>query len=208
MAAEKIVAGVDEAGRGPIAGPVLAAAAILSLPQITVLMAEGLDDSKKLSERERERLFSRMSELGVVWRAQAATHVRIDRTDILRATLWAMARAVRSLPVEPEVVIVDGTVCIPDVNIAREKQIAMPKADAKVPAVMAASVVAKTLRDRVMKNLGKLYPDYNFAGHKGYPTRAHRLALDVLGPSPVHRMSFGGYNKGGKARAEAKLWPS
>jgi ribonuclease HII len=192
----RIIAGVDEAGRGPIAGPVLSAAAILTPPQFRVLLAEGLGDSKKLSERTRERIFSRMNELGVVWRAQAASHERIDRTNILRATLWAMALAVASLPVEPEVIVVDGTICIP--HISRDRQIAMPKADAKVPAVMAASIVAKVLRDRVMRSLARLYPDYGFSSHKGYPTKAHRLILDVLGPSPVHRLSFGGYNKGTK----------
>jgi ribonuclease HII len=171
----------------------MTAAAILTPPQFRVLLSEGLDDSKKLSERARERLFSRMAELGVIWRAQAASHVRIDRMNILRATLWAMALAVNALPVGPEIIVVDGTCYIPDVP--RGRQIAIPKADAKVPAVMAASVVAKVLRDRVMKSLGKLYPEYGFAGHKGYPTKAHRLATDMLGPSPVHRLSFGGYNK-------------
>ncbi|MDR3322376.1 MAG: ribonuclease HII, partial [Synergistaceae bacterium] len=116
-----------------------------------------------------------------------------DRTNILCATLWAMARAVRALPVAPELIVVDGTIYIPEIE--RQRQIAMPKADAKVPAVMAASVVAKVLRDRVMRSLGELYPDYGFAGHKGYPTKAHRLVCDAIGPSPVHRLSFGGYVK-------------
>jgi ribonuclease HII len=187
------VAGVDEAGRGPIAGPVVAAAAILTPPQFRVLLAEGLDDSKKLSETVRERLFCRMAELGVVWRAQAASHVRIDSTNILRATLWAMCRAVMSLPQRPGIIVVDGNSLIPD--ISAELQIPMPKADSKVPAVMAASVVAKVLRDRVMRRLDRLYPEWGFAGHKGYPTKAHRLAADLFGPSPVHRLSFGGYKK-------------
>ena len=187
------VAGVDEAGRGPIAGPVVAAAAILTPPQFRVLLREGLDDSKKLSERARERLFLRMAELGVVWRAQAASHARIDSTHILRAALWAMSRAVMALPQNPGLVVVDGTCLVPGVPPAM--QIAMPKADAKVPAVMAASVVAKVLRDRVMKSLDRLYPEWGFAKHKGYPTKAHRLTTDLLGPSPVHRLSFGGYKK-------------
>jgi ribonuclease HII len=187
------VAGVDEAGRGPIAGPVVAAAAILTPPQFRVLLLEGLDDSKKLSGRARERLFTRMAEIGVVWRAQAASHTRIDSTNILRATLWAMSRAVMSLPRNFGLVVVDGTCPIPDIPAAM--QIAMPKADAKVPAVMAASVVAKVLRDRVMKSLDRLYPEWGFAKHKGYPTKAHRLAADLFGPSPVHRLSFGGYKK-------------
>jgi ribonuclease HII len=171
----------------------MASAAILSPEQVKVLRAEGLDDSKKMSERTRGRIFSRMAELGVVWKAQAASHKRIDRTNILRATLWAMALAVRSLPIDPDVIVVDGTIYITD--IPKGKQIVMPKADAKVPAVMAASVVAKVLRDRVMKNMGGIYPEYGFAEHKGYPTKGHRLTLDALGPSPIHRLSFGGYNK-------------
>ena len=146
-----------------------------------------------MSERTRGKIFSRMAELGVVWKAQAASHKRIDGTNILRATLWAMALAVKSLPIEPDVIVVDGTIYITD--IPKEKQLVIPKADAKVPAVMAASVVAKVLRDRVMKNMGRIYPEYGFAEHKGYPTKGHRLTLDALGPSPIHRLSFGGYNK-------------
>ncbi|MDR3254640.1 MAG: ribonuclease HII [Synergistaceae bacterium] len=200
--AARIIAGVDEAGRGPIAGPVVTAAVILTPPQFRLLLSEGLNDSKKLNERARERIFARMEELGVIWRARAASHKRIDKTNILRATLWAMARAVLSLPVAPEIIVVDGTIYIPELE--RERQIAIPKADAKVPAVMAASVVAKVLRDRAMRSLGKLYPDYGFAGHKGYPTKAHRLACDALGPSPVHRLSFEGYNK--TARGGVQGW--
>jgi ribonuclease HII len=187
------VAGVDEAGRGPIAGPVVAAAALLHPPQFRVLLSEGLNDSKKLSHQTRERLFSRMNELGVVWAAQAASNVRIDKTNILKATLWAMELAVARLGVMPDIIVVDGNSYIP--GVARERQRAIPRADALVPAVMAASVVAKVLRDRVMTALHRLFPDYGFDGHKGYPTAAHRLVLDILGPSSVHRLSFGGYNK-------------
>ena len=185
-----IVAGVDEAGRGPIAGPVMAAAVILTAPQFRVLLSEGLDDSKKVSENGRERLFGRIEELGVRWSAQAASHRRIDKTNILRATLWAMSRAVASLGAKPDVLVVDGNIMIPDVVCGR--QIAMPRADGKVPAVMAASIVAKVLRDRVMRSLHRIYPGYGFASHKGYPTREHRAALDMLGPSPVHRLTYRG----------------
>jgi ribonuclease HII len=187
-----IVAGVDEAGRGPIAGPVMTAAVILTPAQFHVLLSEGLADSKKLSERARERLFARMSELGVVWAAQAASHRRIDGTNILASTLWAMRRALLSLTAVPDLVVVDGVIAIPDVSL---RQITLPKADSKVPAVMAASVAAKVLRDRAMRSLHRLYPDYGFDRHKGYPTAAHRAVLDMLGPSPVHRLSFGGYSK-------------
>lgn len=187
-----IVAGVDEAGRGPIAGPVVAAAAILTPPQFRVLRAEGLADSKKLSERDRERLFGRFGELGVQWAAQAASHRRIDRTNILAATLWAMRRALLALATVPDLVVVDGTIRVPDIAL---RQVTLPRADGRVPAAMAASIVAKVLRDRAMKGLHRLYPDYGLAKHKGYPTKSHRAALDMLGPTPVHRLSFKGYNK-------------
>lgn len=191
-----IVAGVDEAGRGPIAGPVVAAAVVLDRPQMSVLRFEGLDDSKKVSPKKRERIFERMGELGVVWAAQAADHRMIDATDILRATLWAMRRALAKLEARgmvPDLAVVDGTVHIPDFPMERQR--ALPKADAKVPAVMAASIVAKVLRDRAMVSFDRAWPGYGFAAHKGYPTAAHRAAVDMLGPSPVHRLSFGGYNK-------------
>lgn len=191
-----IVAGVDEAGRGPIAGPVLAAAAVLTLPQMRVLLSEGLNDSKRLSEKKRERLFARICELGVEWGAQAATHRQIDEMNILRATMWAMARSLRKLEEQgtrPDLVVVDGTTYIYD--YPKDRQKTLPKADSKVPAVMAASVIAKVIRDRAMRSLHAQYPDYGFASHKGYPTAAHVAAVDMLGPSPVHRLSFGGYNK-------------
>jgi ribonuclease HII len=184
------IAGVDEAGRGPIAGPVVAAAAVLTPPQFRALLAEGLNDSKKLSISRRERLFARMKELGVVWAAQAATNVRIDNTDILEATLWAMGRAVRRIGSPLDLVVVDGNSYIPD--IPRALQRALPKADALVPSVMAASVIAKVLRDRAMTALHRSFPAYGFDRHKGYPTAFHRRMVDMLGPSRVHRLSFAG----------------
>jgi ribonuclease HII len=193
---------VDEAGRGPLAGPVVAAAVVLTPSQFRVLLSEGLNDSKKLSAPARERLFARMKELGVVWAAQAASNVRIDRTNILRATLWAMERAVARLTVRPDLVVVDGNAYIP--GIPRERQRAVPKADALVPSVMAASVTAKTLRDAIMLALDALFPDYGFASHKGYPTVSHRHTLDMLGPSPVHRMTFGGVS-GKKTEEEPEM---
>jgi ribonuclease HII len=183
-----IVAGVDEAGRGPIAGPVVAAAAVLTPPQFRVLLSEGLNDSKKLSASRRERLFARMKELGVVWAAQAATNVRIDNTNILAATLWAMGRAVKRIDLPLDLVVVDGSSYIPDIPHALQR--VMPRADARVPSVMAASVTAKVLRDRVMLALHRLFPEYGFDKHKGYPTSFHRRMVDMLGPSRVHRLSF------------------
>lgn len=191
-----LVAGVDEAGRGPIAGPVMTAAVFLTPPQARVLCAEGLGDSKKLTERMREKLFARVKELGVAWRAQAASHRRIDATNILAATLWAMRRAVMALPEPPDVVVVDGLIPIPDLPY---RQVTLARADSRVPAVMAASIVAKVLRDRIMADFHKLYPEYEFTKHKGYPTARHRALVDMLGPSPIHRLSFGGYSKTPKA---------
>jgi ribonuclease HII len=184
------VAGVDEAGRGPIAGPVVAAAAILTPPQFRVLLSEGLNDSKKLSAPKRECLFARMEELGVVWAAQAASNVRIDNTNILASTLWAMGCAVRRIGLSLDLVIVDGNSYIPD--IPRALQRAVPKADTLVPSVMAASVIAKVLRDRAMVALHRFFPEYGFDKHKGYPTAFHRQMVDMLGPSRVHRLSFVG----------------
>jgi ribonuclease HII len=184
------IAGVDEAGRGPIAGPVVAAAAVLVPPQFRVLLSEGLNDSKKLSASRRESLFARMEELGVVWAAQAATNARIDDTDILAATLWAMGRAVRRVGAPLDLVVVDGSSYIPD--IPRALQRVLPKADTLVPSVMAASVIAKVLRDRAMIALHRVFPEYGFDRHKGYPTAFHRRMVDMLGPSRVHRLSFAG----------------
>ena len=188
-----LTAGVDEAGRGPIAGPVVAAAAILLPHQANVLLSEGLNDSKKLTAKARERLFARIMELGVECSAKAASHRMIDRVNILRATLWAMRHAVLMLPSVPDILIVDGNFCIPE--LPGYNQRAIPKADATEPAVMAASVIAKVLRDRAMDKLHKEYPEYGFDKHKGYPTQKHREVLDMIGPSPVHRLSFKGYNK-------------
>jgi ribonuclease HII len=168
----------------------VAAAAVLSAPQFRVLLSEGLNDSKKLSPAARERLFSRFGELGVIWAAQAASNVRIDKTNILRATLWAMERAVARLGVMPGLVVVDGNSYIP--GIPRGIQRAIPKADARVPSVMAASVIAKTLRDRAMVSLHRFFPDYGFDKHKGYPTAFHRQMVDMMGPSRVHRLTFVG----------------
>ena len=165
------IVGTDEAGRGPLAGPVVAAAVSLTPVQEEALLSLGLRDSKKLTARGRERLWDAMAELGVAWRAQAAGAARIDRDNISRASLWAMGQSVLRLrPLlarEPECVVVDGILAIP-----------------------AASVVAKVLRDRAMTALDRLWPDYGFARHKGYPTAMHREAVARLGLSPVHRESF------------------
>ncbi|EEX47785.1 ribonuclease HII [Jonquetella anthropi DSM 22815] len=182
-----ILAGVDEAGRGPLAGPVMAAAVILSPEQKNVLVQSGLRDSKKLSAKKREKLFGLMQELGVVWRLQAASRRRIDRMNILQATLWAMARAVNRLPATPDGVAVDGSQEIPGISLYQQ---AIVGGDDLYPEISAASVVAKVVRDRLMTALDRLYPGYGLAQHKGYGTAQHQEALLRLGPTPLHRRSF------------------
>ncbi len=180
-------AGTDEAGRGPLCGPVVAASVVLTEEQAEELLSMGLNDSKRLSPRRRELLFARMNSISVVWRAQAATHLRIDRVNILQATLWAMRRSLLKLPPVFDEAIVDGTFTPADLPFPGR---AVPGADGIHPAVAAASVVAKVLRDRAMTALDRVYPHYGLAENKGYPTRAHRAALASRGPSPVHRTSF------------------
>lgn len=185
--AGRLIVGTDEAGRGPLAGPVVAAAVVLTRPQREILLDLGLRDSKKLSEARREALFLSMKRLGVLWRAQAASPERIERMNILQASLWAMKRSVLALAVEADRVIVDGNRLIPGLPF---DQRALPGADDIVPAVAAASVVAKVLRDRAMTALDRLYPQWGFARHKGYGTASHREALRRLGLCPIHRPSF------------------
>lgn len=184
-----IIAGTDEVGRGPLAGPVVAAAAILNNEQRLVLLNEGLRDSKKMTHKVRERLFIRICELGVIWTAQAASPGKIDIINIFQASLWCMKRSIEKLPLAPDLVLVDGDKNIPDLAI---RQKCIVKGDDKVPAIAAASVIAKTLRDRAMIILDRIYPDYEFARHKGYPTAKHREVLLSIGASPVHRFSFKG----------------
>lgn len=184
-----VIAGTDEAGRGPLAGPVVAAAAILTVSQRDVLLENGLTDSKKLTEKKRESLFALMGELGVLWRAQAASPARIDKTNILRASLWCMLRSVEKLYIRPDMVLVDGSQRVPSLLTPQRCVI---KGDSKVPAIAAASIVAKVLRDRAMTALDAKYPQYGFASHKGYPSEYHRAALKEYGPCPAHRASFRG----------------
>ena len=184
-----IIAGTDEAGRGPLAGPVVAAAAILTAEQRDLLLSFGLRDSKKLSARRRESLFEKICEAGVVWKAQAASPGRIDRENILRASLWCMKRAVERLPVVPSLVLVDGNRLIPGLSIAQRTVI---KGDDRVPAIAAASIIAKVLRDRTMDVFDRIYPQYKLAKHKGYPSALHKQLIAEYGPSPIHRLSFRG----------------
>ena len=177
-----LTCGVDEAGRGPLAGPVVAAAVIL--PPGTSL--SGLNDSKKLSPRQRERLAAEIRATALAWAVAEASAAEIDEWNILRATLRAMARAVAALPVMPDEVLVDGNQA-PALEVPVRTIIG---GDALEPAIMAASILAKTHRDARLVALDARYPEYGFARHKGYGTAAHLAALARLGPCPEHRRSF------------------
>jgi len=175
------VAGCDEAGRGPLAGPVVAAAVILDPDRIP----RGLNDSKKLGPDEREKLYAKICATAEVAVAFASTD-RIDRDNILRASLWALARAVKALPVRPKLVFVDGRDRI-DCGCDCE---AVISGDALVTSVAAASIVAKVTRDRLMTRLGAAHPGYGFERHMGYSVPEHVKALARLGPTVHHRRSF------------------
>lgn len=181
-AAPCLLAGVDEAGRGPLAGPVVAAAVMLN-PQRPI---EGLADSKVVSGRKRERLYERILADALCVGIASASVEEIDRINILQATLLAMQRAVAALRLRPQRVLVDGNRAPPlPMPVA-----AVVKGDAKVAAISAASIVAKVTRDRLCGELHAAYPVYGFDAHKGYPTAEHLAALREHGPCPEHRTSF------------------
>ena len=177
-----LIAGVDEAGRGPLAGPVVAACVLLD-PARPIT---GLADSKTLSAARREVLAARIREHALAWAVGEASAAEIDALNILRATLLAMARAVEALPVRPDEVLVDGLHC-PAVACRTR---AVVRGDATVPSISAASILAKTVRDAIMARLHARHPDYGFDRHKGYPTAEHVEALRRLGPIEAHRRSF------------------
>ena len=177
-----LVAGVDEAGRGPLAGPVVAAAVILDERQPNA----GLADSKKLTALRRERLFDEIRAKALCCSVAEASVEEIDRLNILQATLLAMRRAVQGLRLKPGLVLVDGN-RLPVLDIPAE---AIVKGDALVPAISAASILAKVHRDRWCAEVHAQYPQYGFDAHKGYGTAAHLQALRAHGASPLHRRSF------------------
>ena len=176
------ICGVDEAGRGPLAGPVYAAAVIL--PDGPVI--EGLNDSKKLTEKKREALFDVICEQAVAYSIASASVKEIDEINILQATFLAMRRAVEGLPVKADYAIIDGN-RMPPLGIEGETLI---KGDALSPSVAAASILAKVSRDRYMYELDRELPQYQFAKHKGYGTKLHYAMLDEYGPCPCHRKTF------------------
>ncbi|MBF8779775.1 ribonuclease HII [Pseudomonas fulva] len=179
---EDLVAGVDEVGRGPLCGAVVTAAVILD-PSRPIL---GLNDSKKLSEAKRERLFDEICEKALSFCIARAEVEEIDRLNILQATMLAMQRAVEGLHVTPRLALIDGNRC-PQLGVPCAPVI---QGDAQVPAIAAASILAKVSRDREMSAFELIYPGYGIGGHKGYPTAAHLEALARLGPTPIHRRSF------------------
>lgn len=190
-----IIVGTDEVGRGPLAGPVVAAAVILNSGQRKAIIEEGLDDSKKLSPKKRKLIFSKLESLGVIWKAQAASPAKIDRINIYQASLWCMKRAVERLPVAPDLVLVDGNARIPNLTF---NQRCIVRGDSKVPVIALASIIAKVLRDDVMCKLDRVYPEYDFASNKGYPSLKHRNKLVDIGPSSIHRLTFKGVLAGDK----------
>ncbi|MBE9396057.1 ribonuclease HII [Pontibacterium sp. N1Y112] len=179
---QKLTAGVDEVGRGPLVGNVVAAAVILD-PENPIA---GLADSKKLSEKKRDALYDEILEKALAWSVASASPAEIDELNILHATMLAMQRAVLDLSVKPEYVYVDGNRC-PDLPYPSEPVV---KGDSKVKEISAASILAKVVRDREMKVLDAQYPAYGFAKHKGYPTQEHFKALKLHGPLAEHRRSF------------------
>ena len=176
------VCGCDEAGRGPLCGPVVAAAVIL--PE--GLIIEGLNDSKKLSEKKREALFEIIKEKALAYAIAEATPAEIDEINILNASMLAMRRAVEALPVKADAALIDGN-CSRGFEIPTETVV---KGDAKSYSIAAASILAKVTRDRQCEELDKLYPEYGIAKHKGYPTKDHMEAVRVHGVAPIYRRSF------------------
>ncbi len=179
---EKLIAGVDEAGRGPLAGPVISAAVILD----PAYVIPGLADSKALSEKRRNVLHQQIREKALCWAIGRAEVEEIDTLNILHASLLSMRRAVLALSIKPQKVLLDGNRC-PDLPYPAE---AIIKGDASVKAISAASILAKVTRDREMYKLHEQYPDYGFDRHKGYPTRLHRECLAKHGITSHHRKSF------------------
>ncbi|MBC3419168.1 MULTISPECIES: ribonuclease HII [unclassified Pseudomonas] len=179
---EDLVAGVDEVGRGPLCGDVVTAAVILD-PQRPIL---GLNDSKKLTEARRELLFDEICEKALAFCIARATVGEIDQLNILQATMLAMQRAVEGLSVTPKLALIDGNRC-PKLSVPAAPVV---KGDSQVPAIAAASILAKVTRDREMSAFELIYPGYGIGGHKGYPTPLHLEALARLGPTPIHRRSF------------------
>jgi len=197
------IAGVDEAGRGCLAGPVVAGACVLpaeyDLP--------GLNDSKKLTAGKREALYPLIREQAVAWGVGVAWPWEIDEINILQATFRAMGRAVRAMKAEPRFLRIDGDKLIPNHALMRDiPQECVIQGDGKVPAISAASVLAKTFRDRLMVRLAKRYPGYGLSKHMGYGTKVHVEAIQKLGPCRLHRLTFKKVKPEEKSQVQARLF--
>jgi ribonuclease HII len=178
------IAGIDEAGRGPLAGPVVSAAVIFPIS----LQISGVSDSKKLSPRQRDVLYEKIYDLAVSVGIGIVDPLEIDRINILQAALLSMAMAAENLAPQPDCLLIDGTFLIPSVL----PQEAIPKGDALSVSIAAASIIAKVTRDRLMERYHHDYPQFGFSKHKGYPTKAHKKAIQQFGCCPIHRKSFKG----------------
>ena len=177
------IIGVDVAGRGPLAGPVVAAAVML--PEGLVI--EGVDDSKKLTPARREIVFDRIVSSEAAYAVGIVDNEMIDRINILKASLRAMAQAVGKIKCREALVLVDGHLTIPNLDLP---QLAVVGGDALCPSISAASIIAKVTRDRIMDHYARIYPQFSFARHKGYATAEHFRELELYGPTPIHRQSF------------------
>jgi len=179
----KLIAGVDEVGRGPLAGPVVAAAVIMPYE----FEIDGLKDSKKLTAKKREKLTVQIKELALAWQVETIDVDFINKYNILKATFAAMKKCLLNLKIKPDCVLVDGNQTIPDINIP---QFAVIKGDSKCSSISCASIIAKVYRDNIMSELDKLYPQYNFLKNMGYGCKAHLDALKQFGATPIHRKHF------------------
>jgi ribonuclease HII len=193
----KEIAGIDEAGRGPLAGPVVSAAVILP----TAFHVPGVTDSKKLSPKKRERLFDEIYAQAVSVGIGIVDPVEIDRINILQASLLAMAIAVENLAPQPDHLLIDGIFPIPS-DLSQQP---IPKGDALSISIAAASIIAKVSRDRLMQKYHHYYPQFGFPQHKGYPTRAHKEAIRKFGCCPIHRRSFKGVKEYVNAEQTSKI---
>lgn len=183
-----IVTGTDEVGRGPLAGPVVAACVSLDKNKITTIPKElfEIKDSKKLSEKKRDYFFEKIKTQFSYGIGQC-DHKTIDKINILQASFLAMKIAIEKSTAKPEIILVDGSQKIPNLGILQES---IPKGDTKIFCIAAASIIAKVTRDKIMTEYHKKYPEYNFAKHKGYGTKEHLVAIKKHGPCPIHRLSF------------------
>ena len=179
----KYIAGIDEAGRGPLAGPVVVGIAIMPKDS----MIEGVNDSKKVSEKKREKLYDQITQEAIAWNVGMADQNEIDEINILNATKLALTRAIEGLKIKPDLILVDALTNIDTKGIPYKSII---KGDAKEYSIAAASILAKVTRDRMMREYDEIYPQYGFSGHKGYGTAKHIAAIKEYGPCILHRKTF------------------